>query len=209
MQMQSTPHRELIYGAMADKLERDPIGPDGTGRATVVNGRGFAKWRRFHPGEETVWVENPEGQLFELTRTQADVYGLVTASNGSYNGTVRALAILLSRSPSTVSRAVVRLASFGLIAVLTGRGRYGGISVSRRAINDGLDRFRELAKAKVRAWAKAAEQRFSRLQINVVPYLMDRRMGTEVDTLYYYLLSISKNATMTLPWTAEDLADIV
>ncbi len=194
------------YAAMADRMERDPVSED-KGRATVPMGLGF-KWRRFHKGEDTVWVENPEGQSYELTRVQADVYGLVTALNGSFNGTVRSLAILLKRSPSTVSRAVVKLASFGLIAVLTGRGRYGGISVSKRAMNDGLGRLREIAKAKVREWSKAAERRISRLQANVATYVLEDR---GVDSLYYYVTSIStsKSATLRREWRSDELVDIV
>jgi hypothetical protein len=31
--------RATVYSAKADASERDPIGPDGVGRATVVTGR--------------------------------------------------------------------------------------------------------------------------------------------------------------------------
>jgi predicted transcriptional regulator len=202
----------IYYADMADKLARDPV-VEYQGRATVPMGRGFKTWKRMHPGEETVWVTNAEGQMYELTRSQANVLDISTSLSHQGRVTMRSLASELKVSPSTVSRAMVKLASFGLIAYLTGRGRYAGTLIIRRvSASDGLERFRIAAKAKVREWAKAAERRISRLEFNVAPYLLDRERG--VDSLYYYLLSIpsTKSATLTAQlsreWTPDELADI-
>jgi len=200
--------RAAIYGAMADRMERDPVQtPDANGRATVPMGRGFQAWRRFHPNEETVWVENPEGQLYELTRNQVSVLTASFGCEGTGPITMRGLGAQLKLSPSTISRALVKLASFGLIAYLTGRGRYAGTVIIRRVKADGLERFRVAAKAKVRAWSEAAQRRIARLWVNVAPYVQEDQ-GVGSGSLYrdsYYLLT--ENATLTRPWTPDDLRE--
>lgn len=197
------------YAREADKKDRDPYGPDGSGRATVVNGRGFQKWRRFNPGGKTVWVENIDGRMFELTHNQSMILSECLASEGGTPVTMRSLARRLRLSPSTISRAMVRLASFGLIAYLTTRGRYAETFIFRRVKGDSLERFRTAAKAKVRQWSQAAQRRLSRLEMNVASYLHEEGRG--VDSLYYYLTSITstKGATIEREWTAEDVAGVV
>lgn len=195
------------YGAQADKKERDPFGPDGRGRAQVVNGRGFQKWRRFNPGAEVIWVSDDRGVPRALTRTQIEImYELLKHADGKPI-TFRAIATRLKVSPSTVSRAAVKLASYGLIAYLTGRGRYAVTLILKRVPGDGLDRFKRVAQATVRRWSQYAERRISRLKVNVASYLHERGKGVEVDSLYYYLTTITKDATLT-PWTAEDMAEL-
>jgi predicted transcriptional regulator len=197
---------DRYYADQADKLERDPYGPDGGGRAVVVNGRGFQKWQRFHKGD-VVWVQDADGRDAWLTRLQADLYQLAVTFIDNGTTTIRFLAQELKCSPSTVSRGMVRLASLGLLAALTGRGRYSGTLIFRLPKDGSLDRFRRLAKDKVRAWAKAAQERLSRLQANVAVYSLDRERG--IDSLYWYTTSVStsKAATLKRQWTPEELRD--
>jgi len=149
--------------------DRDPTSFD-QGRATVPMGRGFAMWRRFHFADALVSVTDDKGREWFLTPKQAAVYDL--ARTYIENGTtrIRSMALELGFSPSTVSRALVKLQAIGLLAVVVGRGCYGGVIVIGRVANDGLERFREVAKAKLRAWRKAAEDRVSRLKNNVATY---------------------------------------
>lgn len=194
--------RERYYASLADKMERDPYGPDGAGRAVVVNGRGFARWQRFHPGETLTWVADIDGRMVALTPAQTSVLLYVRQSRSPE--TMRSMGQTLRLSPSTVSRALVKLSSYGLIAYLTGRGRYAGTVIIQRIKGDGLDRFRDAAKAKVRTWKVAAERRISRLQLNVALYVREeKRYG---DSLYYYLRSLERNIEPA--WTAEELREV-
>jgi hypothetical protein len=72
-----------------------------------------------------------------------------------------------------------------------------------RVKDDGLDRFRELAKDKLRQWRKAAEARVSRLKINVASYVH----GRGEDSLTTYLRDNSMDATLKRGWTPEELRE--
>ena len=195
-----------IYGAMADRMERDPIGPDGSGRATVCNGRGFKLWQRFNQGAELVWVESIDGRMVALTPKQAQVFDLAKALMYDPQ-TMREMAKRLNVAPSTVSRALVKLAAWGLIAYVAMRGRYAAVVIVMRQVGDGRERFRQAAKAKVRQWSQAAERRISRLWANVAPYISEE--GSRGSGSVYrdtYLVS-TMDATLKAPWTPEDLRD--
>jgi len=195
-----------IYARMADARERDPYGPDGSGRATVVNGRGFQRWQRFHKGEAVVWLEL-DGKMIGLTPWQAKVYDLSRTLIDNGPAKMRDMAATLGCSPSTVSRALVKLMSWGLIGYLTGRGRYAGTILFKMHKGDGLDRFRQAAKAKVRAWSQAARRRISRLEFNVAPYILEGE-SVRSDSLGQYLeLVTSKSATLKMAWTPEELRE--
>src|SRR5678815_3046752 len=108
-----------------EPVTRDPVqGPTTNGRATVAMGPRWNKWRRFNPNGELVYVVDIDGHDRALTRKQADVLDLALTFVDRGTVTVRALAAQLQCAPSTVSRALARLASFGLLAYLGGRGRY-------------------------------------------------------------------------------------
>jgi hypothetical protein len=111
--------------------------------------------------------------------------------------------------PSTVSRALTKLASWGLIAYVVGRGRWAGLVIFRRATDDGMERFRKAAQARVRRWSEAVRRRLSRLEFNVAPIALEGDRG--VDSLYYWSTQVTnyKGATLTvqLPWTVEELRD--
>ncbi len=179
-----------VYAGMADGFDRDPYGPDGSGRAQVVNGRGFQKWQRFSQ-QEVVWVTDADGNPAWLTRTQLDLYQLALTFVDNGTTSIRFLAQVLKCSPSTVSRGMVKLASFGLLAAMTGRGRYSGTLILRLPADGSLKRLREAAKAKVRLWAKQAEARISRLWLNVAPYKVLEEKGTETRDTHYS--SIGRN----------------
>lgn len=194
-----------VYGAIADKIERDPYGPDGSGRAVVVNGRGFARWQRFNRQQDVVWLSLEDGRMVGLTPWQAKVFDLARTLVDQ-RATMREMATTLGCSPSTVSRALVKLMSWGLIGYMTGRGRYAATLLFTMHHGDGFDRFRQLAKAKVRAWALATERRLSRLQSNVAPYLHGRKDSRDSLTEYLYVLPSTKVATLKA-WTPDELRE--
>jgi len=183
--------------------ERDPIGPDGSGRATVVNGRGFQKYRRFHPDAEIVWIE-VDGRMIGLTPWQAKVYDLARAYINRGGITLGAMAKELGCATSTVSRAIVKLMAWGLLGHIVGRGRYGGVIFFAMVKGDGFDRFRQAAKAKVRQWSKAAERRVSRLWGNLAPYALEDRKVVYYDHL---VTNTPMSARLVEPWTVEELRD--
>ncbi len=166
-------------------------------------------WVRFNPAVPLVWVDDAEGHPRALTPKQ---YMVLTAALDMAEGigiTMRALAIKLEVAPSTISRALTKLAAWGLIAYFVGRGRFAGLVIFRRAPNDGFDRMRKVAKARVQRWSQAARDRLSRLKINVAPYFLERK-ETGTDSLYPYLESLNTvDATLTAqPFTVQDLRDV-
>jgi DNA-binding transcriptional regulator YhcF (GntR family) len=110
-------------------------------------------------------------------------------------------------SVSTVSRALVKLTSFGLITYLTGRGRSARTFILRAYKDDGMDRFRRKAKATIRKWSEASKRRISRLQSNLAPYYLEGGVR-RTDSLGMYLqYVISKDAKISHQWTPEELRD--
>jgi hypothetical protein len=213
IQMPSTrPHAHIYYATMADRMDRDPVQVPGVnGRATVPMGRGFGLWQRMNPGVQLVSVLDMEGRERYLTPTQAEVAGLAMSMVEGDMLTMRGMAVALGVSPSTVSRALAKLSAWGIIAYIVGRGRYAGLVIIKRVKDDGLDRFRDAARARVKRWSEAARRRFSRLAVNVAPYILGGEdalyaLATSSTTSNYYM-----SATLTLQrsWTAAEVADIV
>ncbi len=166
-------------------------------------------WMKFNPGAQLVWVDDAEGRPRALTPKQ---YLVLTAALDMADGigiTMRQLASRLEVAPSTVSRALTKLSAWGLICYFVGRGRWAGLVIFRRRKDDGFDKMRKLAKARVQRWSEAAKRRLSRLQINVAPYFLERKeVGN--DSLYPYLESlVTMDATLTAqPFSVQDLRDV-
>ena len=195
-----------VYAREADKQDRDPYGPDGGGRATVVNGRGFNLYKRFNPDAQYVTVTLANGKTYELTRTQANVYDLARTYIDGKATTMREMAAILGVAASTVWRALVKLTALGLIAYISARGHYGGTYLFSRGHNDGLERLEKAAKAKVHKWSEATKARFSRLVDSVAPYVHGRGRDSLTD---WFLVTSSKGATLGREWRSDELVDIV
>ncbi len=201
--------RERYYVLMADAMhtarERDPIS-EYNGRATVPMGRGFNMWTRFNNADDLVWGE-VNGKPFWMTRKQADLYALCRSLVDAGMVTMRSMAQTLNVSPSTVSRGMVKLASLGLIAYRSQRGKYAGMIIMLRVKGDTLQRYQDAAKAKVRQWREAAERRLSRLRSNVAsiyPREVESVYGSRWDQ---YLTVTAKGATLDVEWTAAEIAE--
>jgi hypothetical protein len=115
----------------------------------------------------------------------------------------------LEVAPSTVSRALTKLQSFGILRVIVGRGRWAGLVIFRAVKDDGMERFRKAAKERVARWKLAAEARVSRLWINVAPYIQRGEGNDYVSQWEVSLLTTTKGATLTaqLTWTPQELRE--
>ncbi len=205
--------RDRHFADMADDIEGRSTDHDIKSKYAnelyVSEGAFGRAWMKFNPGVQLVWVDDAEGHPRALTPKQ---YLVLTAALDMADGigiTMRQLASRLEVAPSTVSRALTKLSAWGLICYFVGRGRWAGLVIFRRTPNDGFDRMRKLAKARVQRWSEAAKRRLSRLQINVAPYFLERKeVGN--DSLYPYLESlVTVDATLTAqPFSVQDLRDV-
>lgn len=164
-------------------------------------------WLKFNPGADLIYVDDAEGRPRALTPKQYAV--LVMALDiirRTTRMTMRQMAEALGVAPSTVSRALTKLQSWGLVGVIVGRGRFAGLVIFRRTKDDGMDRFRKAAKARVWAWKKAAEARVSRLWINVAPYIHDGS-GTAFSDQYHYHMTITHKSATLKAWTPDELRE--
>ena len=206
-------NRERYYAAQADKEagHDHEVAVAYKDRLTVSEGAFGRAWMKFNPGVKLVYVDDAEGRPRGLTPKQYQVLVLALDCIDRRNPTMRSMALELEVAASTISRAPTKLAAWGLIGYLVGRGRYAGMVIFRRIPNDGFDRLRVAAKARVRRWSEALRRRISRLEINVAPYILEKERG--VDSLYYYLYSLdtSKGATLTAQlkkdWTPQELRE--
>lgn len=108
-------------------------------------------WSRYRPDEQRVTVRDGFGKLVSLSPTQHRVLMAARALEGE-RITATVLANSIGVATSTVTRALVLLAAFGLVAYDVTRGRYGGITLLRTAWAD--------LKARSRtAWGVIQEQR--------------------------------------------------
>ena len=202
-----TVHDDSYYASVATIAGKAALSGDATGRAVMPMSTG---WRRFHPAVPVIWVDDAEGKPHGLTPKQYAVLTIVmdTIAAGTHP-TMTKLARSLGYSVSTVSRAMVKLAAWGLIGYVVGRGRYAGMVIFRRVQNDGLDRLRRVAKAKMRRWYQASQDGISRLRFNVATYKPTTTYGvydhvsgtTSTDTVMV--------ATLKREWRDDEIAEFV
>lgn len=191
------------YASHPQTWERDPvIIPTGL-RAEVPSGP-MSKWLRFNNAADLIWMTDPEGKPRGFTRNQVNIYQLVKELAGTgVRVTMREIAERLSLSPSTVWRALVKLTAFGFVSYLSNRGRNGGTVFLLYVADATLDYFRDLARAKVRKWRKAADERISRLRRNVASMFPDRK-----GELYeYHYISNSTERNIYREWSVEDFRE--
>jgi DNA-binding transcriptional regulator YhcF (GntR family) len=200
-----TVHDDRYFHSVAAAFDKDQIGlsGDARGRAVQPMSDGWRKYRRFHPGEPVVWVDDADGIPRGLTVRQYRVLTLALEVIDKRFPTMRAMALELNVAPSTVSRALTKLAAWGLIAYVVGRGRYAGMVIVRRVKGDGLERFRKAAKARVRKWYQYAK---SRLEINVASMVPSTTYGVSKAVT---VTGNDMNATLTTqrPWTVDELRE--
>jgi predicted transcriptional regulator len=142
-----------------------------------------AGWAQYHPGERPVSVIDIDGKVRWITPKQYAVYQAVLTLKE--RASMARIASSLGYATSTVSRALLRLASLGLLAYDVAKGRYGGIVI--------LKATREAAQ---RAWEKLKAYRIKR-----EARWYERLTRSGYPTLRPY---VEWDATLT-PCTAEDV----
>ncbi len=156
-------------------------------------------WSRYNSVADLVWVDDAEGQPRALTPKQYTVLlAILKIIEDGSHPTMRAVADRIGTAPSTVSRAMTKLAAWGLIRYIVGRGRYAGMLIFRAVPGDGLERLRRVAKARIRRWSMVAQRRLSRLQFNVAP-----RDSIEEKVV----VQGSNTVGATLKWSVADLRE--
>ena len=116
---------------------------------------------------------------------------------------MRKLAVEFHLAASTIWRAMIRLTALGLIVYQTNRGKNGGTMFRLAEVGDTLDWLREEAKARLRAWWKASQDRISRMKSNVASMYPER-----MRELYRDSDSTERNIrTEYREWTPEDFRE--
>lgn len=108
-------------------------------------------WERYRPDVIPVPIRDAWGNVRLVTPNQAQVLAVARTHEGE---TIRATVIAssLGVATSTVTRALVRLAAYGLVAYDTVRGRFGGITFLSTAWADIRMRSRS-------AWSRIRDER--------------------------------------------------
>ncbi len=197
-------HDDGYWHSMASAFSAGQVSlsGDATGRAVMPMSDGWRKYQRFDPSAEPVWIDDAEGNPHWMTQTAARIASaLMALPEGTATTWVR-LSADLGVAASTVSRTATKLMAWGRIAYVTGRGRYGGTLVMKRSLGDGLDRFRKVAKARIRAWAIAASKRWnervSRSGFNRAAYETWRKGSSTTTT---------STVGCTIEWSVDDLRE--
>lgn len=122
-------------------------------------------WERYHPKEQRIPVQDAWGNTRYLTPNQHRVLVSARSLAGTEDRvTMTVIANSIGVAVSTVSRALIMLAAFGLVAYDTTKGRYGGITLFQLAWAD-LKRRSRTAWAKIRYERRRAwDRHVSRLE---------------------------------------------
>ena len=197
--------RDSVYVAQYEARQRDPV-IDRINRASVANGR-MNRWQRFNREQRLVYVDDAEGTPRALTPRQVQVLSLAQSMVDGPMLTMTAMAASLGVSVSTVSRALAKLQAWGLLVYIVGKGRFAGLVIMRYVRDRGyMDAKRKAAKARVRRWYEASQERISRLYLNVAPYVHGRGSDSLRDAI---LTTKYMDATLTVQrsWTPEELRE--
>ena len=176
------------------------------GRTAVAQGRHYGGWRRYHPDQQPVQVTDAWGKPAWLTPTQNRVWTASRALQDEHSERVSMARIAnsLGVAASTVYRALIRLASLGLVSYDTSKGRSGGVAfvhLTPKALKE--------RAAAAWAWIKAAKEKAA-----LAWHLRLERSGYDFAT--QSLRSIRDSAQRLayfgigkIEWTPDDVAGIV
>ena len=155
-------HSDRYYAAMADREARDhDVTSKYAGRLYVSEGAFGRAFNRFRPKERKVGVRNVSGHVVWCTPTQILV---MTAGRRLEGEKVSAtmIAASLGVATSTVTRALLFLSAWKLIAYDVMMGRNGGITFLKMAWADLKMRSRtawaRMQNDRVRAWNRLVKR---------------------------------------------------
>lgn len=180
---------------VADVLARNRARARHATRFTVSDGlHPMSKgWARYHPGQEPVQVLDAWGKPRWITPNQYAIYRAFLTLREK--ASMSRISASLGVATSTVSRALARLASLGLIAYDVKRGRYGGIE---RVMAAGKD---------LEARAQRAWERLKAARIKREARWYDRLERSGYPMLRPYLGQGATLKVPDLPWTAQDMIE--
>ncbi len=180
---------DRYYLNLERQRERDPLSD---GVMPMSSG-----WRKYHPDQQLVMVEDLDGKQRWITPTQHRVLMALRHLADAYSERVSftAIAASLGIATSTATRAAVRLAAFGLVSYDITRGRTGGVVVLRQLAANA----RERAQA---AWAsirRATEARWAAWHRRLI------KSGYRPEWLIVATIEV---VDATFSWTAQDMASV-
>jgi hypothetical protein len=149
------------YAREADRIARGPQLYGGNAQVAALR-----CFKRYHK-DSTTDITDLWGRTRWMTHKQAAIHGVLLRSGTSgERTTMSAIASEVGCCVSTVSRAIWKIASWGIIAVDVTRGRHGGIRVRLRSLGDDLQ-----------AYTIAAWERVKRAAIKVASTFTKRGEG--------------------------------
>lgn len=200
-------HGDQFYADMADRSDgmhmgdvvaRNRARAERATRFTVSDGlQPMTKgWAKYHPEQKPVQVIDAWGKPRWITPNQYAIYRAFLTLREKASMT--RIAASLGVASSTVSRALSRLASLGLIAYDVKRGRYGGIE---RVMAAGKD---------LEARAQRAWERLKATRIKREARWYDRLSRSGYPGLFNVASIESMGATLNIadtPWTVQDMVE--
>jgi predicted transcriptional regulator len=161
-----------------------------------------AGWERYRKpeSERSVVIVDAWGRQRWITPTQARVLAAMQRLQADHSERVSMakVAASLGVAPSTVYRAMLRLAAFGLIAYETKRGRSGGVAMVHVTAA-------ELKQRAQSAWDRLAAAR-ARAAARWRQVL--ERSGYPMSALIVAPIESSAQRLALEPWSAADMAEI-
>ena len=175
------------------------------GRTAVAQGRHYKGWLRFHPDAQPVRIVDAWGRDRWLTPLQHRVWVAARALQDDHSERVSMskMASSLGVAVSSVYRALIRLASFGLVSYDTKRGRNGGVT------------FVLLTATQLKARATAAWERIKAEREKVGQRWRARLQRSGYDFAALNVASLVSSAQRlaylsvgAIPWTPDDMEEV-
>lgn len=149
-------------------------------------------WSKYNRNKATIRLRDAWGKEHWITEKQGDVLSAATRLQGRGHFTVTMVAASVGQAPSSVSRSLLKLASFGLVAYDTKRGRYGGVEFIRVLIDElkaraqsAWERLKAMRmKAEARIWERAIKRGYPVFGFNVASLVgMDATLNMDWDEM--------------------------
>jgi hypothetical protein len=145
---------DRYYAGVSDRNDRIEATRPHTygGDKAITSLRAFQRYDR----NATTDIFDLWGQKRWVTQKQSRIYAILRREAGSSSRlTMGMIALEADVATSSVSRAILKFQGWGIFAIDVTRGKYGGITVTLRALRDGLEEYARRAWDRIR---KAADR---------------------------------------------------
>jgi hypothetical protein len=179
-----------FWAQQADKEER-------ASRKRFIQSDGIAPltdgWSKYNRSKPTIRLLDAWGREHWITEKQNAVLQAATRLQGRGHFTVTMVAASVGQAASSVSRTLLKLASFGLIAYDVKRGRYGGVEFIRVLMDE------------LKARAQSAWERLKVMRLKAEARIWDRAIRRGYPAFGFNVASIvGMDATLTIDWEEYD-----